>query len=123
MSETEENEIQFPNWLEDVFILMLVNYDTLWLATISDERQKRMKKLLWLESLQKYNPETVMRAAKEIMLRCPTYPPRIGELCVLCEEFGRTNRYTALQLENHEEFKRAKMPAEIRKMLGLKERT
>jgi hypothetical protein len=108
MKNQGENKMKYPDWLEDLFILLLSNYDLLWAETMPDEKSKHMKKMLWWEQLQNFNPDTILRSAKEIMIRCPTFPPRIGELVNLCDEFSKTNKYIEYQLINDQENNREK---------------
>jgi hypothetical protein len=90
----------YPKWINDVFVLYLSTYDKLWLDTIPDKRIEHVKKLNWMEALQNFKPETILRAAKEARLKSPTYPPRIGEIYILCDEFSRSNRYNEFQIEH-----------------------
>lgn len=82
-----------PTWLADVFYLYSINYDKAWEQTMPDDAAAEMKMTMWLEALQGFKPETVMRAAKACMLKSPTYPPRVGEVWALCDEFAKTDRF------------------------------
>lgn len=92
--------MEYPKWIDDIFLLFLSNYDRLWLDTIPDKRTEHMKRLNWIEALQNFKPETIMRAAKQARLNSPIFPPRIGEIYLLCDEFSKTNRYVEVQLEH-----------------------
>ncbi len=98
--KSEWKERELPQWVDNVFILMMSNYDVMWADSMPDEYAVRLKKNLWFEHLSRFREETIMRAAKDIMIRCTTYPPRIGELVKLCEELSATNRYIEHQLED-----------------------
>jgi len=112
--------VGYPKWIDDVFLLYLSTYDRLWLDTIPDKRVEHLKRLNWMEALQNFKPETIMRAAKQARLNNPTFPPRVGDVFLLCEEFSKTNRYNEHQIEHsNQEFKKARMPEELRKKMGI----
>lgn len=100
--QQRESAVEYPKWLDDVFILYLSNYGRLWLETMPDKRSEHMKRLNWMEALQNFKPETIMRAAKQARLDSETFPPSVGHIFKLCEEFSKTNRYIETQIEHQE---------------------
>ena len=125
-----ENKMNYPNWLNNLFLMFLSNYDRMWAETMPDENSTNFKKMLWLEHLQRFKEDTIMQAGKAVMINCATYPPRIGELVRLCEEFSAKNRSTyapepLLELDMPEEQKQenarkaAEAREEIRKLVDI----
>ena len=86
-------KIIYPQWLSDVFYMYNINYDQLWRDSMPDDASTEMKMTMWMEALQGFEPEIIMRAAKQCMLKSPTYAPRVGELWFLCNEFAKAARY------------------------------
>jgi hypothetical protein len=87
--------------IEDLFTLFAINYDKMWLDTVPDPLTKQVKVQLWRNATKNFKPETIADAGQKILVKCETYPPRIGEFVKLCEEISKTNRY--------EEFDRSKL--------------
>ncbi|WIO74481.1 replication protein P [Porticoccaceae bacterium LTM1] len=69
--------------INQVFTLFRLNYHNQYYSAYPDTEQLNQNKKLWLDSLSKYAPEQILRAAKVAIEECEYLPNlhRMNELC------------------------------------------
>lgn len=127
-NKTETNN-NLPHWIEDLFLFFLVNYENLWADSIEDDRARLVKKCLWRDMLINFPVEIIQRAAKEVLLTCPTYPPKVGEFHKVCQDLIAQDSRIKLKWSHEQpdllEARRVvptRMPESLRAKLGVKDR-
>jgi len=101
--------------------LFCANYGAVWLDTVNDERAELIKQCLWRDVIGVFNVDVIKQAAKEVLVKCPIYPPKVGEFYSVCQEIvERDNKpkipwATDLLLEQRE-IKKTEMPDSLRKL-------
>lgn len=124
LKNTKKNEDvtahKYPQWLEDIFYRFLGNYSMQWENNAPTEGSKALRRHDWFTALNKFLPETIMRASELVLIRCPSFPPKIGEMVLVCEDLTPQQRYPEYMLEHNPEFKRSEgMPEELKEKIRL----
>lgn len=71
---------------------------------------KLLKKLDWLNLLERYSTLTIEKAATQAFIQHPSFPPKLGEFIALCEQVSEQARFTEFDPKKSIEHKRGMSP-------------